>query len=269
MSRACNASGSPSPAPRRPETRARPRPSGDPVFSNAILTRDGQVKLIDMRGSLGERVTTQGDRHYDLSKVYQSLCGYDFMLLDRRIAEGTAHALAQLRDVFWQHVRCARAAARRAARAPSAAGARPPPLTPPRARANSGRPRVRPQEKLPADGGARHPPAHRRALLLDRAAARGARTSGALPARLRVDARRRGAPLRAPKPVSGAALRMHSEVPTSAKVVRGPQAAAEARVRARCTGMPKERVSPVIVVVVVVCRLIFICRLILSKLRPV
>lgn len=81
--------------------------AGDPVFSNAILTRDGQVKLIDMRGSLGDRVTTQGDRNYDLSKVYQSLCGYDFMLLDKRIAEGTAHALAQLRDVFWQHVRCA------------------------------------------------------------------------------------------------------------------------------------------------------------------
>jgi hypothetical protein len=58
-----------------------------------------------MRGSLGDRLTTQGDSHYDLSKVYQSLCGYDFMLLDKRIVEGTAHTLAQLREVFWAHVR--------------------------------------------------------------------------------------------------------------------------------------------------------------------
>mmetsp|Transcript_27759 Transcript_27759/g.74718 ORF Transcript_27759/g.74718 Transcript_27759/m.74718 type:complete len:818 (+) Transcript_27759:2-2455(+) len=78
---------------------------GDPVFSNAILTNDGQVKLIDMRGALGDKLTTQGDRHYDLSKIYQSLCGYDFMLLDKRITEGTAHFLAQLREVFWDHVR--------------------------------------------------------------------------------------------------------------------------------------------------------------------
>jgi hypothetical protein len=89
----------------RSRGRARSRPLGDPVFSNAILTKDGQVKMIDMRGSLGERLTTQGDCHYDLSKVYQSLCGYDFMLLDKRIAEGTAHSLAQLREVFWDHVR--------------------------------------------------------------------------------------------------------------------------------------------------------------------
>jgi len=78
---------------------------GDPVFSNAILGADGQVRLIDMRGALGDRLTTQGDCHYDLSKVYQSLCGYDFMLLDKPITEGTAHYLAGLRETFWQHVR--------------------------------------------------------------------------------------------------------------------------------------------------------------------
>ena len=46
---------------------------GDPVFSNVLLTDESTVKLIDMRGALGDVLTTQGDVTYDLSKVYQSL----------------------------------------------------------------------------------------------------------------------------------------------------------------------------------------------------
>jgi hypothetical protein len=61
---------------------------GDPVFSNVLLSdRCDEVKLVDMRGKLGDGsdswLSTQGDVAYDLSKVLQSLLGYDLMLLDQ------------------------------------------------------------------------------------------------------------------------------------------------------------------------------------------
>lgn len=77
---------------------------GDPVFSNCLLTPAGQVKFIDMRGEVGDILTTQGDLCYDLAKVYQCLCGYDFMLLDQTIGESTAQALDELRSLYWRLV---------------------------------------------------------------------------------------------------------------------------------------------------------------------
>ncbi|CAF3572427.1 unnamed protein product [Rotaria sp. Silwood1] len=56
---------------------------GDPVFSNALLTPDSRVVFLDMRGSLGTELTLHGDLNYDLAKVYQSLTGYDFILLNK------------------------------------------------------------------------------------------------------------------------------------------------------------------------------------------
>ncbi|UJR24377.1 hypothetical protein I4U23_005754 [Adineta vaga] len=56
---------------------------GDPVFSNALLTPDSRVVFLDMRGSLADKTSLQGDLNYDLAKVYQSLTGYDFILLNK------------------------------------------------------------------------------------------------------------------------------------------------------------------------------------------
>uniref|UniRef100_A0A7S2NU04 Aminoglycoside phosphotransferase domain-containing protein n=1 Tax=Zooxanthella nutricula TaxID=1333877 RepID=A0A7S2NU04_9DINO len=78
---------------------------GDPVFSNILRTPDDEVVFIDMRGELGSRLTTQGDVHYDLSKVYQSLCGYDFMLLDQLLDETSSEIFDGLRAAFWEDVR--------------------------------------------------------------------------------------------------------------------------------------------------------------------
>ncbi len=58
---------------------------GDPVFSNVLLDQSGKIKLIDMRGKLGNELTRMGDIFYDLAKVYQSLLGYDYILHDREI----------------------------------------------------------------------------------------------------------------------------------------------------------------------------------------
>ena len=55
---------------------------GDPVFSNILLTSSNDTFFIDMRGRVGDVHTTSGDVLYDLGKVYQSLYGYDFILLN-------------------------------------------------------------------------------------------------------------------------------------------------------------------------------------------
>jgi len=54
---------------------------GDPVFTNVFQTKT-DIKFIDMRGKLGDELSIYGDIYYDLSKVYQSLLGYDFIIND-------------------------------------------------------------------------------------------------------------------------------------------------------------------------------------------
>lgn len=60
---------------------------GDLVFSNIILTNTGQIKLIDVKGKQGDDLSVFGDRFYDYAKIYQSLVGYDEILLDKEIKE--------------------------------------------------------------------------------------------------------------------------------------------------------------------------------------
>jgi capsule biosynthesis phosphatase len=56
---------------------------GDPVFSNIIITKDMEYKFIDMRGKQGDVYTIFGDKLYDYGKIYQSLIGYDEILLNK------------------------------------------------------------------------------------------------------------------------------------------------------------------------------------------
>jgi hypothetical protein len=58
---------------------------GDPVFTNCILNNNNDLKFIDMRGLIGNELSIYGDIFYDLSKVYQSLIGYDEILLNKKI----------------------------------------------------------------------------------------------------------------------------------------------------------------------------------------
>jgi capsule biosynthesis phosphatase len=53
---------------------------GDPVFTNVLIDNDHAIKMIDMRGKIGQQYTVGGDPIYDLAKVYQSLSGYDCVL---------------------------------------------------------------------------------------------------------------------------------------------------------------------------------------------
>jgi capsule biosynthesis phosphatase len=53
---------------------------GDAVFTNILIDENKNIKLIDMRGKLGENnncLCVYGDTLYDYAKMYQSLIGYD------------------------------------------------------------------------------------------------------------------------------------------------------------------------------------------------
>ena len=54
---------------------------GDPVFTNILVGINERKYYIDMRGMSGEQLTLFGDRFYDFAKVYQSLIGYDHILM--------------------------------------------------------------------------------------------------------------------------------------------------------------------------------------------
>ena len=54
---------------------------GDPVFTNIMINEYGKIKFIDMRGKVGDKLTIYGDWLYDWAKIYQSIIGYDEILL--------------------------------------------------------------------------------------------------------------------------------------------------------------------------------------------
>jgi len=77
---------------------------GDPVFSNALLTAQGGVIVIDMRGRLGSHFTLEGDAVYDLAKVFQSIDGYDFILHDISMTDMDKKHAGELKSVFGSFV---------------------------------------------------------------------------------------------------------------------------------------------------------------------
>lgn len=69
---------------------------GDPWFSNVLwMEKAGGVMLLDVRGAVGDQITTGGDRRYDLAKVYQSCIGFHGVLAGDAAA-GAADADAAL-----------------------------------------------------------------------------------------------------------------------------------------------------------------------------
>jgi capsule biosynthesis phosphatase len=58
---------------------------GDCVFSNIMLSESGDIKFVDVRGMVGDKKTCYGLYLYDYAKIYQSLIGYDEILMDKKI----------------------------------------------------------------------------------------------------------------------------------------------------------------------------------------
>ena len=70
---------------------------GDPVFTNCILTKNNEFKIFDMRGMIGSNLTIYGDIYYDYAKIYQSLIGYDEIILGKSVS---SQYREQLLNVF-------------------------------------------------------------------------------------------------------------------------------------------------------------------------
>ena len=58
---------------------------GDPVFTNILINNYNKIKFIDMRGKCGDVLSMTGDWLYDWSKIYQSLIGYDKILMNKKL----------------------------------------------------------------------------------------------------------------------------------------------------------------------------------------
>ena len=72
---------------------------GDPVFSN-IITDEENIKFIDMRGKIDDTLTIYGDIFYDYSKIYQSLIGYDEIILHKYVSNKYRTELINLFNNF-------------------------------------------------------------------------------------------------------------------------------------------------------------------------
>jgi capsule biosynthesis phosphatase len=60
---------------------------GDPVMTNIIINTYDKIKFIDMRGTIGNILSLQGDLMYDWAKLYQSLIGYDCILQGASVSD--------------------------------------------------------------------------------------------------------------------------------------------------------------------------------------
>ena len=68
---------------------------GDPVLTNVMVNNFDKLKFIDMRGNFGDGHSLLGDPLYDFAKVYQSLCGYDFVLKNIPVNEDVVRECAE------------------------------------------------------------------------------------------------------------------------------------------------------------------------------
>jgi hypothetical protein len=74
---------------------------GDAVMSNCIIDENNNFKLIDMRGKIYNTCTIYGDIFYDYAKIYQSLIGYDEILLDKIISNDYRQKMI---NIFFKYI---------------------------------------------------------------------------------------------------------------------------------------------------------------------
>jgi capsule biosynthesis phosphatase len=77
---------------------------GDPVFTNIFINNYDKIKFIDMRGCQGDICSIYGDWLYDWAKLYQSLIGYDEILLLKSVSlEYKEKMINVFKEYFLQH----------------------------------------------------------------------------------------------------------------------------------------------------------------------
>lgn len=72
---------------------------GDLWFSNIIMEYDDNFKLLDMRGSVDNVQTLNGDIYYDYGKLYQSIIGLDLIIHEQNIKDYTDY-IEKMKAVF-------------------------------------------------------------------------------------------------------------------------------------------------------------------------
>jgi capsule biosynthesis phosphatase len=84
---------------------------GDFWFSNIILSYEGcggsgcggcGYRLIDMKGTIDNILTVNGDIYYDYGKLYQSILGYDLVLNDCALTDQTKEYIQSMKAYFLQ-----------------------------------------------------------------------------------------------------------------------------------------------------------------------
>ena len=73
---------------------------GDPVLTNILIDNFENIRFIDMRGKVGDTLTTCGDVNYDYAKIYQSLIGYDYILMGKPMDEKAIEDNLMVFDTF-------------------------------------------------------------------------------------------------------------------------------------------------------------------------
>ena len=74
---------------------------GDTVFTNIFINSFDKIKFIDMRGKQGGDLTFFGDWLYDWAKIYQSLIGYDEILMSKNISEDYKKKLIKYFETYF------------------------------------------------------------------------------------------------------------------------------------------------------------------------
>ena len=78
---------------------------GDAWFSNTLLTKQGDIIFLDMKGDINGKLTTNGDALTDYGKLYQSLLGFDCILNEIPIDN---EYMDTLRTTFFENLPYAR-----------------------------------------------------------------------------------------------------------------------------------------------------------------
>ncbi len=74
---------------------------GDTVMTNILINKFGKIKFIDMRGKVEDTLTIHGDFLYDWAKLYQSLLGYDKILLGKTLSYSYESTLIQCFESYF------------------------------------------------------------------------------------------------------------------------------------------------------------------------
>jgi capsule biosynthesis phosphatase len=77
---------------------------GDTVMTNILINSLDKIKFIDMRGKLGDKLTICGDFLYDWAKFYQSLIGYDKILIEKTISDSYEKKMINVFEEYFIHL---------------------------------------------------------------------------------------------------------------------------------------------------------------------